>query len=239
MKTIYWAVSAAIVWGSSLQAADAPKSEKDKLSYAIGADIGQGLKQAGLGEKLDAAVLTGALTDILAGKPAQMTPEEMRASIEGLQKQMQEKMQAESKAAGEENAKKGDAYLAENAKKEGVKTTASGLQYKVVTEGKGKKPTADSTVTTHYAGRLIDGTEFDSSIKRGEPASFPLKGVIPGWTEVLQLMPVGSKWEVTIPSKLAYGEQGQPPVIGPNQTLVFDIELLDSKEGAEGEKAAD
>jgi FKBP-type peptidyl-prolyl cis-trans isomerase len=237
MKTIHLAVCAAIVWGSSAQAAEAPKTESEKLSYAIGADIGQGLKRSGFTDKIDVGMLTGALSESFVGKDLAMTAEEMQAAITKLRGDMQQKMESESKAAGEENQKKGDAYLAENAKKEGVKATESGIQYKVLKEGKGKKPTAESTVSTHYAGRLINGTEFDSSIKRGEPASFPLKGVIPGWTEILQLMPVGSKWEVTIPAKLAYGENA-PPAIGPNQTLIFEIELLEIQEGDKAEDKA-
>jgi len=142
------------------------------------------------------------------------------------QQEMQMKMMAEASAAAEENEQKAEAFLAENGKKEGVKTLASGLQYKVITEGGGASPTAESTVEVHYKGTLIDGTEFDSSYKRGEPASFPVGGVIPGWTEALQLMKEGAKWEVAIPPALAYGEQGAPPVIPPNSALVFEVELL-------------
>jgi FKBP-type peptidyl-prolyl cis-trans isomerase FklB len=130
------------------------------------------------------------------------------------------------KAQGEKNKKEGEAFLAENKKKEGVKTLPSGLQYKVIKEGTGKSPKATDKVSTHYRGTLIDGTEFDSSYKRGQPATFPVNGVIPGWTEALQLMKVGSKWQLFIPSKLAYGERGAPPVIGPYSVLIFTVELL-------------
>jgi len=125
----------------------------------------------------------------------------------------------------------GAAFLAANARKPGVVTLPDGLQYKIITEGKGEKPTANDTVTVHYSGTLIDGKEFDSSYKRGEPATFPVSGVIAGWTEALQLMPAGSTWELYIPAKLAYGEQGAPPVIGPNETLIFKVELLSVKKG--------
>ena len=131
-----------------------------------------------------------------------------------------------AKDLGEKNKKDGEAFLAGNKKKEGIKTTASGLQYKIITEGKGKKPSADDTVRVHYKGALLDGSEFDSSYKHGEPAEFSVSGVIPGWTEAVQLMPVGSKWQLFVPSTLAYGEQGQGRVIGPNATLIFEVELL-------------
>lgn len=131
-----------------------------------------------------------------------------------------------SSASADQNKKTGDAFLATNKKKPGVITLDDGLQYKVITAGTGKHPTASDTVTVNYAGRLIDGTEFDSSYKRGEPATFPVNGVIPGWTEALQLMPVGSTWELYIPAALAYGEQGSPPNIGPNETLIFKVNLI-------------
>ena len=135
----------------------------------------------------------------------------------------------EGVSRGQINKKKGEEFLAENKKKPGVKTTESGLQYLVLKEGTGKKPELDDNVLCHYHGTLIDGTVFDSSVDRGEPASFPVNRVIPGWTEVLQLMKEGSKWRVFIPSKLAYGQRGAPPKIGPNETLIFEIELLQVK----------
>jgi FKBP-type peptidyl-prolyl cis-trans isomerase FklB len=145
------------------------------------------------------------------------------------QTEMRTKQMEKQKVAGEKNRKEAEAFLAENKKKEGVKVTASGLQYKVIKAGTGPMPKADDTVVTHYRGTLTDGTEFDSSYKRNEPATFPVKGVIKGWTEALQMMPVGSKWQLVIPGDLAYGERGSPPKIGPNATLQFDIELIEIK----------
>jgi FKBP-type peptidyl-prolyl cis-trans isomerase FklB len=140
-------------------------------------------------------------------------------------------MSNEPAASSSKNTDAGAAFLAANAKKPGVKTLPDGLQYKVITEGKGEKPTLNDVVTVHYMGTLVDGKEFDSSYKRGEPATFPVAGVIAGWTEALQLMPAGSTWELYIPANLAYGEQGAPPVIGPNETLIFKVQLLSVKKG--------
>lgn len=140
-------------------------------------------------------------------------------------------MTNESTAASATGTNAGEAFLEANKKKPGVVTTANGLQYKVITEGKGAKPTLNDVVTVHYAGTLVDGKEFDSSYKRGEPATFPVSGVIAGWTEALQLMPAGSTWELYIPAKLAYGDQGAPPVIGPNETLIFKVQLISVKKG--------
>ena len=155
-----------------------------------------------------------------------LSEEEMRTVMTAFQKEMAAKQAEMMKSQGEKNKKEGEAFLAENKKKEGVKTLASGLQYKVIKEGTGKTPKATDKVSTHYQGTLIDGTEFDSSYKRGEPATFPVNGVIPGWTEALQLMKVGSKWQLFVPSKLAYGEKGAGPIIGPNAVLIFTVELL-------------
>jgi FKBP-type peptidyl-prolyl cis-trans isomerase len=206
--------------------ATAPKTPKEKVSYAIGISMGTQLKD--IIEDIDLNVLFGAVKDVTGGKP-KMTDAEMREVMQGFMKEMQSKMGDKAKKAGEKNVKDGEAFLAENGKKEGVKTTASGLQYKVIKEGDGEMPKLTDTVTTHYEGKLLDGTVFDSSIERKEPVSFPVKGVIPGWTEALQLMKVGSKYQLFIPSKLAYGENGAPPKIGPNSTLIFDVELLSIK----------
>ena len=200
------------------------KDQKDKVSYSIGMDIGNNLKRQSIDINTD--ILSQGLKDSYSGSKPLMTEKEMRETLISFQKGMMEKRMAKMKELGEKNKKEGEAFLAANKKKKGVVTTASGLQYKIITEGKGKKPKADDTVTVNYKGTLIDGTVFDSSYKRGQSATFPVKGVIPGWTEALQLMPVGSKWELFIPSNLAYGERGAGNVIGPDATLIFEVELL-------------
>ena len=205
------------------------KTQKDKVSYSIGMDIGTTLKKQSL--DVDPAILARGIRDSMSGQKPLMTDQEIRDTIAAFQKEMTAKQQEQAKQLGEKNKKQGEAFLAENKKKEGVKTLPSGLQYKVITAGKGKKPKATDTVTTHYRGTLIDGTEFDSSISRGKPASFPVNGVIPGWTEALQLMEEGAKWQLFIPSNLAYGDRGTPGgPIGPNATLIFDIELISIQE---------
>jgi FKBP-type peptidyl-prolyl cis-trans isomerase FklB len=205
------------------------KTQKDKVSYSIGVDIGTTLKNQSL--DVDPAILARGIRDSMSGQKPLMTDQEIRDTIAAFQKEMTAKQQEQAKQLGEKNKKQGEAFLAENKKKEGVKTLPSGLQYKVITAGKGKKPKATDTVTTHYRGTLIDGTEFDSSVSRGKPASFPVTGVIPGWTEALQLMEEGAKWQLFIPSNLAYGERGTPGgPIGPNATLIFDIELISIQE---------
>jgi FKBP-type peptidyl-prolyl cis-trans isomerase FklB len=159
-----------------------------------------------------------------------LSEQEIRETMAVFQKEMMARQEELSKKLGEKNKKEGDVFLAENKKKDGVKTLPSGLQYKVVKAGTGKKPKLTDTVTTHYRGTLIDGTEFDSSYRRGQPATFPVNGVIPGWTEALQLMEEGAKWELFIPSNLAYGERGAGRDIGPHATLIFDIELITIQE---------
>jgi FKBP-type peptidyl-prolyl cis-trans isomerase FklB len=159
-----------------------------------------------------------------------MTDQEITEVMTAFQKEIMAKQQEMQKKLGEKNKAEGEAFLAENKKKEGVKTLPSGLQYKVIKAGAGKKPKATDTVTVQYRGSLVNGTEFDSSYKRGTPATFPVTGVIPGWTEVLQLMEVGAKWEVVIPSNLAYGERSAGAQIGPNSTLIFEVELISVQE---------
>ena len=171
--------------------------------------------------------LAAAMKDIFAGAKPQLTDEEVQQVMQDFQKKMMAKQMAAREEGLAKNKGEGEKFLAENKKKEGVKTTASGLQYKVIKDGTGKTPKATDTVKTHYRGTLINGTEFDSSYKRGEPAEFPVNGVIKGWTEALQLMKEGAKWQLFIPSNLAYGERGAGQAIGPNATLIFDIELLD------------
>lgn len=196
---------------------------QQRLSYSIGVDIGKTLKRQDL--DLDSKALAAGLSDSLAGKTV-LTDEEMQEVMTAFQREMMSKMQAKQSAEAAENLKAGKAFLAENAKKDGVKVLPSGLQYEVLKSGQGKTPTATDTVQVHYHGTLIDGTVFDSSVQRGEPVSFPVDGVIPGWTEALQMMKEGDKWRLVIPPDLAYGERGAGGRIGPNSTLVFEVELL-------------
>ncbi len=211
------------------------KTEEQKVSYAIGLNIANNLKQMKqqAGFAVDAGLVEQGLKDSMSGATLKMSNEEIATTMQAFSQKMQAKQkeqmaahEAEMKKAGDKNVQDGKAYLEANAKKDGVKVTKSGIQYKVIQEGKGAKPKATDTVTVNYRGTLVDGKEFDSSYKRGEPATFAVNAVIPGWTEVLQLMPEGSKWEVTIPSDLAYGPGGAGGDIGPNSTLVFEIELL-------------
>jgi len=200
------------------------KSEKDKVSYSIGLNIGNNFKSQSVDINPD--ILAKGVKDALSGSKPLMTETEIQETMAAFQKEMNAKQAERIKALGEKNKKEGETFLAENKKKDGVKTTASGLQYKIIKAGNGAKPKATDTVTVNYRGTLIDGKEFDSSYKRGEPASFPLNGIVPGWTEALQLMPVGSKWQLFLPSGLAYGEHGSGREIGPNATLVFEVELV-------------
>jgi len=199
------------------------KTQKDKVSYAIGLDIGRNFKEQSI--EIDPKLLAQGIQDAIGGKRL-LTDEEVQGVMATFRQEMQAKAAAQAKLAGDKNLKEGEAFLAENKKKPGVVTLPSGLQYKVITAGTGKKPKATDTVTTNYKGTLIDGTEFDSSYKRGQPATFSVQGVIPGWTEALQLMPVGSKWQLFVPANLAYGPRGAGPQIGPNATLIFEVELL-------------
>ncbi|GAB3253659.1 FKBP-type peptidyl-prolyl cis-trans isomerase [Larkinella harenae] len=191
----------------------------DSVSYSIGVNVGFGLKQQNLANA-NVSAIAKALEDVLREKNIQIAPEQANRIIG-------EFFQRERTVKAEANKKVGEQFLAENKKKPGVKTTASGLQYEIVKEGTGPKPQTTDTVKAHYTGRLIDGTVFDSSVERGQPLEIPVNQVIQGWSEALQLMPVGSKWKLYIPSALAYGSQGTGPQIGPNSTLVFDIELLE------------
>ncbi len=200
------------------------KTEKDKVSYSIGLEIGSSFKKQSIDIDTD-AVAAGIKDAISSNKPL-LTENEVKEVMTAFQKGMAAKQAEKMKGLAEKNGKEGEAFLAENKKKEGVKTTASGLQYKVITAGKGPMPKDTDTVSVNYRGTLIDGTEFDSSYKRGEAVSFPVNGVIKGWTEALQLMKVGSKWQLFIPSNIAYGERGAGGQIGPNATLIFEVELL-------------
>ncbi|MBZ5489367.1 MAG: FKBP-type peptidyl-prolyl cis-trans isomerase [Acidobacteriia bacterium] len=211
------------------EAVTALTTSKQKASYAIGMNWGTGLHRQAI--DVDSAALIQGMKDALAGGKTLLTEDEARSALMQLQKEMQEKQQAKAAQEGEANKKEGDAFLAANKTKQGVVTLPSGLQYKILKEGSGPKPTATDSVVCNYKGTLINGTEFDSSYKRGEPATFPVTGVIKGWTEALQLMPVGSKWQLFIPPDLAYGPRGTPGgPIGPNATLIFEVELVSIKE---------
>jgi FKBP-type peptidyl-prolyl cis-trans isomerase len=199
-------------------------TDKDKLSYAIGVNVGRSLQKDSV--VVDPSIVVQGLKDALAGGKTLMTDDEAKAVIVALQTDLHKKQEAVMQAAGEVNKKQGDAFLAANKLKEGVVTLPSGLQYKILTPGTGPKPTASDSVVCNYKGTLIDGTEFDSSYKRGQPATFPVGQVIKGWTEALQLMPVGSKWQLFVPSDLAYGARGPNPTIGANALLIFEVELL-------------
>lgn len=199
-------------------------SEKQRLSYALGVQLGGSLKQQGITE-IDAKVLARGINDILSGHKLRVSTEDMQAALSAYQKKIAEKHAASAKTA----EKEGDKFRKENKKKKGVTELKNGIQYEVLKEGKGKKPKATDTVTVHYHGSLISGKVFDSSVKRGTPATFPLKNVIKGWQEIVPLMPMGSKWKVVIPPKLAYGKTGAGASIGPNETLIFEIELLEIK----------
>ncbi len=203
------------------------KTDKDKASYAIGMNIGQNLRKQS--EVIDAAVVQRGMKDALAGDKTLLTEDEAKAALMTLQASMRKKQEEQVQQMAETNKKEGDAFLAENKTKAGVVTLPSGLQYKILSEGTGPKPAATDSVICNYKGTLLDGTEFDSSAKHGGPATFPVSGVIKGWTEALQLMPVGSKWELFVPADLAYGQRGAGGGIAPNSTLIFEVELVSIK----------
>jgi len=200
------------------------KTPKDKVSYSIGMNIGKSIKRDNV--EVDPDLLLRGLKDVLGGATPLMTDQEAESTLTALQNDLRKKQDQEKQQVAETNKKEGDAFLAANKTKDGVVTLPSGLQYKILQEGTGPKPTAADTVTVNYRGTLLDGTEFDSSFKRDQPASFPVGGIIKGWTEALLLMPVGSKWQLFIPADLAYGPRQAGPTIGPNSTLVFEVELL-------------
>ena len=198
----------------------------DRISYALGLSMGNNFRASGI-ETINVADFADGVAAVFSGKDLKMTYDEAKEEIRKYFTAMQERQQAEAAKVGEQNRKLGEAYLADNAKRPGIVTTASGLQYEVLTQGDGPVPAATDQVKVHDTGRLIDGTVFDSSVERGEPATFGVTQVIPGWVEALQLMPVGSKWRLHIPSALAYGPNGAGGVIGPDATLIFDVELLE------------
>ena len=215
------------------------KSHMDSVSYALGCSVGKNfsdnIKRDSLGLNID--ILAQSLVTSLKGNPTQMPDSVVAKVMAAFQQDRTEAMQKKTQEAGNANKKKGEEFLAKNKLDKDVKVTASGLQYKAITMGKGPKPAATDKVKVHYHGTLIDGKVFDSSVERNEPITFPLNGVIPGWTEGVQLMPVGSKFKFFIPSSLAYGDRGAPPSIGPNETLIFEVELLNiEKPDEKGEK---
>ena len=223
------AIVVLVVFPGLASAQDKPalKTDKDKVSYSIGLDIGTNFKRQAV--DLDAKALAAGIADGLSGGKPLLAEDEVRKVLDEFRQQMGAKAQQAAQQLAEKNRKDGETFLAENKKKKGVITLPSGLQYQVIKEGTGKIPKASETVTTQYRGTLIDGTEFDSSYKRNEPTTFPVNGVIKGWTEALQLMKVGSTWQLFIPASLAYGPQGAGQLIGPNATLIFEIELLSIK----------
>jgi len=222
MKSIvrFGLAATCIILATPGYAADKPKSEKERFSYAVGLQIGQNMKQQG--SDIDSKSLVQGLQDGLSGAPAKLTTEEMQAAV---QAQHQREV-AKRESVAKKNLEAGQAFLADNKKKSGVVTRPSGLQYKVLKEGKGKQPKASDTVEVHYRGTLLNGTEFDSSYQRKQTATFPVHGVIQGWQEALPLMKEGAKWQVWIPANLAYGDRGAGRAIGPNETLSFEIELI-------------
>lgn len=223
MKRIVILLLVAVTAGAFLPACGKLNNDKAKVSYAIGQQIGTGLQQ--IKDEIDLSAVKQGLDDAVNGREPKLGMEEARQVLQDFQRNMMSRRPGMDPASADRNAKEGAAFLAENAKKPGVKTTASGLQYKVIKQGSGPKPKATDKVKVDYKGTLIDGKEFDSSYRRGMPAVFPVSGVIKGWIEGLQLMPVGSKYQLFIPSNLAYGETGQGQDIGPNSTLVFEVEL--------------
>jgi len=230
MKTrLALAMCGVIALSGAAIAADAPelKGEKERLSYSIGMNLGENLKRESV--EVDPDLLAKGFKDSYEGGKTILSEDEARKTLTDYQKKLMAKKAEEMKKLSEKNKAEGEKFLAENAKKAGVTSLPSGLQYMEITPGKGKSPKATDTVTVHYKGTLLDGTEFDSSYKRGEPATFPLSGVIPGWTEALQLMKEGAKWRLFIPPNLAYGERGAGRDIGPNATLIFEVELISVK----------
>lgn len=196
------------------------ETDEQKLSYIFGVQVGQGLKNEGVDIEMDA--FTAGIKDMLEGNKPQID----QASAQALVQQYQQKKQMDMAETAAKKQQEANDFLAKNAKEDGVVVTATGLQYKIIEEGTGKSPTAQDKVVAHYTGKLLDGTVFDSSHERGEPATFPVSGVIKGWQEALPLMKEGAKWQLVIPANLAYGDRGIGNVIGPNETLMFDIELV-------------
>jgi len=220
------AASMSLIMGTAIAATNL-SSKEDKLSYSIGADFGANFKNQGI--QINSDAFSQGLKDAMSGAKLQMTQEQMKDTIQKFQQELMAKKIKAIKEQADANKKKGEAFLKANAKKPGVVSLPSGLQYQVITKGKGAKPTKEDTVTVEYTGTLIDGKVFDSSEKTGKPATFKLSQVIPGWTEALQLMQEGATWKIFVPSKLAYGQRGVGGPIGPNETLIFKIHLISIK----------
>lgn len=223
MKKVLF-LSLGILASQNAFSADSLTTTDQKASYTLGTDLAKNFTRQGL--NIDVKAFTLGLEDVLNNHKLRLTEKEMKDAVEAVKKNMMQKQLEERKAEGKANAKEGKAFLAKHAKEAGVKTLKDGIQYKVITKGKGSSPTEDDTIFANYEGRFIDGTIFDSSYKRGSPLKFQMSNVIPGWGEVLKHMKPGSKWEVAIPSNLAYGEKGAGRTIGPNTTLLFTIELI-------------
>ena len=219
-----FAVLAILLTAFNVEGGTELKTDKDKLSYALGMDIGGSLKSQSI--DIDPDKFARGIKDVVEDNKALLTNEEFQATMTKFQQKMVAKQADQGKVVAEKNKAEGEAFLAENRKKDGVVTTDSGLQYIVINEGSGDSPKVTDTVSVHYIGALINGTEFDSSYSRNQPASFPVNGVIPGWTEALQLMKPGAKWKLFLPSDIAYGERGADRQIGPHATLIFEVELL-------------
>ena len=200
------------------------KTDKEKQSYALGMNVGKSLKKDGV--DIDPKIVARGIADTLAGGKTVLSDEDARAALVALQGDVRKRQLAQAEALGQSNKQEGDSFLAANKAQQGVTTLPDGLQYKILKEGDGPKPTASDSVVCNYRGTLLNNKEFDSSYKRGQPATFPVSGVIKGWTEALQLMPVGSRWQIVVPPELGYGARGAGADIGPNSTLVFEIELL-------------
>ncbi len=228
-----WMLAAAMALSTTIVAvavaqdtAPAPKMDKDKFSYALGMNFGENFRKQGL--DLDPAVFSKAFAEAFNNGKTEMSEQDMQTLLTAAAQEIRKKQAAVQAEKGAQAQTEGDKFLAENKTKDGVIALPSGLQYKILKPGTGEKPTLEDTVICNYKGTLIDGTVFDASEKHGGPATFPVKGVIAGWTEALQLMPVGSKWQLFVPSSLAYGPQG-PQGIGPNATLIFEVELVSIK----------
>jgi FKBP-type peptidyl-prolyl cis-trans isomerase len=229
--------------GTATKSAAAPAltTRKQKFSYALGMNLGSGLG-ANLKKQsvdVDSTLVSQGLKDAMSGSKTRLTQEEAQAVLKEVQTEVQKQQQEKTKEAADKNKTEGDAFLAANKSKDGVVTLPSGLQYKILTAGTGPKPTASDSVKCNYRGTLVNGTEFDSSYKRGQPATFAVGQVIKAWTEALQLMPVGSKWQLFVPASLAYGERGAGAEIGPNATLIFEVELLSIEDKAKDAKSKD